>query len=195
MRTRTGLAAALAIGGALLAGGARADVVPGDKITDQNMDKVKDLISPGMEWCIKRGFPMTIVAPRRIEWPRAYKEATEKYSAQVKLAPDGLSVQNFIAGQPFPDLDPKDPQIEIVGRVELVLVVPHDLERDLRILRIQVRERLAGDEVLHAEAVGRELHLAGVLLGGLLVGLRPLDAPRLDDRHREAALDAPLHAG
>src|SRR5437764_1798784 len=113
MRTRTGLAAALAIGGALLAGGARADVVPGDKITDQNMDKVKDLISPGMEWCIKRGFPMTIVAPRRSEWPRAYKEATEKYSAQVKLAPDGLSVQNFIAGQPFPDLDPKDPQIAL----------------------------------------------------------------------------------
>src|SRR5438046_9591605 len=56
---------------------------------------------------------MTIVAPRRIEWPRAYTEATEKYSAQVKLAPDGLSVQNFIAGQPFPDLDPKDPQIAL----------------------------------------------------------------------------------
>src|SRR5437762_13523662 len=111
MRTRTGLAAALAIGGALLAGGARADVVPGDKITDQNMDKVKDLISPGMEWCIKRGFPMTIVAPRRIEWPRAYKEATEKYSAQVKLAPDRLTVQNFIARQPFPHPDPKDPQL------------------------------------------------------------------------------------
>src|SRR5712664_4996973 len=74
----------------------RADVMPGDKITDQNMDKVKDLISPGMEWCIKRGFPMTIVEPKRIEWPKAYKEATEKYAAQVKLAPDGLSVQNFV---------------------------------------------------------------------------------------------------
>src|SRR5437016_3317779 len=113
MRTGAGLAAGLAIGCALLAGGARADVVPGDKITDQNMEKVKDLISPGMEWCIKRGFPMTIVEPKRIEWPKAYKEATEKYSAQVKLAPDGLSVQNFIAGQPFPDLDPKDPQIAL----------------------------------------------------------------------------------
>jgi len=30
-----------------------ADVVPGDKINDQNMDKLKDLISPGMEWVIK----------------------------------------------------------------------------------------------------------------------------------------------
>src|SRR5439155_467334 len=51
--------------------------------------------------------------PRRIEWPKTYKEATEKYSGQVKLAPDGLSVQNFVAGQPFPDLDPKDPQIAL----------------------------------------------------------------------------------
>ena len=98
MTKRAGLTAAVVLTLSLLAPAVRADVMPGDKITDQNMDKVKDLISPGMEWCIKRGFPMTIVAPRRIEWPRAYKEATEKYSAQVKLAPDGLSVQNFIAG-------------------------------------------------------------------------------------------------
>src|SRR5438093_8565749 len=111
MRSRTGLAAALAIGGALLAGGARADVVPGDKITDANMDKVKDLISPGMEWCIKRGFPMTISETRKIEWPRAYKEATEKYASQVKLTPDGLNVVNYVAGLPFPNVDAKDPQI------------------------------------------------------------------------------------
>ena len=25
-------------------------------ITDANIDKVKDLISPGLEWCIKHGF-------------------------------------------------------------------------------------------------------------------------------------------
>src|SRR6184192_830777 len=39
---------------------ARADVVPGDKINEQNMDKLKDLISPGMEWVIKHGWPITI---------------------------------------------------------------------------------------------------------------------------------------
>ena len=113
MTKRAGLAAAVALTFSILGPGVRADVMPGDKITDQNMDKVKDLISPGMEWCIKRGFPMTIVEPKRIEWPKAYKEATEKYSSQVKLAPDGLSVQNFVAGQPFPTLDPKDPQIAL----------------------------------------------------------------------------------
>ena len=104
-----------AIGVAVLLLGAavHADVVPGDKITDQNLDKVKSLVSPGMEWCIQHGFPLTIVAPRRIEWPTAYREATEKYSGQVKLAEDGLSVKNFVAGQPFPNVDAKDPQIAL----------------------------------------------------------------------------------
>jgi len=92
-------------------GVARADVSPGDKITDQNVDKVKDLVSPGMEWCIKRGWPITIGETKRIEWPKAYKEATEKYASQAKLTPDGLDVKNYVAGMPFPQIDPKDPQV------------------------------------------------------------------------------------
>jgi len=90
---------------------AHADVSPGDKITDQNIDKVKDLISPGLEWCIRHGFPLTIGETKRIEWPTAYKEATEKYSGQVKLSPDGLQLLNYVAGQPFPKIDPQDPQV------------------------------------------------------------------------------------
>jgi len=93
------------------AGIARADVSPGDKITDANMDKVKDLVSPGMQWCIKRGWPITISETKRIEWPKAYKEATEKYASQAKLTPDGLDVKNYVAGMPFPQIDPKDPQV------------------------------------------------------------------------------------
>ena len=37
-----------------------ADVAPGDKIDATNVAKAKDLISPGLEWCIKHGFPITI---------------------------------------------------------------------------------------------------------------------------------------
>jgi hypothetical protein len=103
------LAAATAL---TVAGGpVRADVSVGDKITDQNVDKVKDLVSPGMEWCIKRGWPITISETKRIEWPKAYKEATEKYASQAKLTPDGLDVKNYVAGMPFPQIDPKDPQV------------------------------------------------------------------------------------
>ena len=94
-------------------GSARADVAPGDKIGPQDVDKIKDLISPGLEWCIRRGFPITITESKRIEWPKAYKEATEKYAGQVKLSPDGLNVLNYVAGLPFPNIDPKDPQIAL----------------------------------------------------------------------------------
>src|SRR6266849_8004273 len=104
------LVALLVVSFAVLAPPLRADVVPGDRITDQNIDKVKDLISPGLEWCIKHGFPLTIGETKRVEWPRAYKEATEKYAAQVKLTADGRAMQNYIAGQPFPNPDGKDPQ-------------------------------------------------------------------------------------
>ncbi len=107
------LTVALVFLGVIGAAPIRADVAAGDRITDQNIDKVKDLISPGMEWCIKHGWPLTIVEPKRIEWPAAYKAATEKYSGQVKLSPDGLSLQGYVAGLPFPNIDPKDPQVAL----------------------------------------------------------------------------------
>lgn len=104
-----GLAIALA-GTLAVAAAARADVAVGDRITAANVEKLQGLISPGMEWVIKRGFPITIGETKRIEWPRAYKEATEKYASQVKLSPDGHDVKNYVAGLPFPNLDPNDPQ-------------------------------------------------------------------------------------
>ena len=113
MKWTPGFVAALLAALVAAAPAARADVAPGDRITAENIDKVKDLISPGLEWCIRRGWPITIGETKRIEWLRAYKEATEKYSAQVKLDADGLTLRNYVAGQPFPNLDPTDPQVAI----------------------------------------------------------------------------------
>ena len=111
-------------------GRVRADVQPGDKIGPDNVDKVKDLISPGLEWCVRRGMPMTIVAPKKIEWPAPYKEATEKYAAQVKLAEDGLRIENYIAGQPFPNIDPNDPMVafKIMWNFEHKPAITDDLD-------------------------------------------------------------------
>jgi hypothetical protein len=100
-----------ALGFLLVAFPAHADVQPGDRITAENVEKVKDLVSPGLEWCIKRGFPITIVEPKKIEWPQAYREATEKYASQVRLSADGLDMHEYVAGLPFPNIDPKDPQV------------------------------------------------------------------------------------
>ena len=79
---------------------ARADVVPGDVITKANAEKVKDLTSPGLYWCVQHGLPMRIIEHRDIKWPPAYREATEKYSTQVKLAKDGLHLEGYVAGAP-----------------------------------------------------------------------------------------------
>ncbi len=73
--TRSSLAvAALAL---LAAAPVAADVAPGDVITKANADKVKDLVSPGMMWCIQHGWPLKIVETKAVTWKTAYKEATE----------------------------------------------------------------------------------------------------------------------
>jgi len=92
---------------------ARADVVAGDRITPANAEKVKDLVSPGMYWCVERGFPMEIVDPKPIKLRSAFLAATEKYSAQVGLAEDGLTLKNFVAGRPFPNVTADDPQAAV----------------------------------------------------------------------------------
>lgn len=43
-----------------------------------------------------------VVVPEKVAWPKAYKEATDKYSGQVKLSADGRELYNYVAGAPFP---------------------------------------------------------------------------------------------
>jgi hypothetical protein len=88
-----------------------ADVQPGDVIDASKAEKVKELVSPGLYWCVQHGLPMTIIAPKPLVWPPAYKDATEKYAPQVKLAADGLHLEGYVAGAPFPHVDLHDPQV------------------------------------------------------------------------------------
>src|SRR6266481_10080374 len=89
---------------------ASAEVKPGDVITKENAAKVVDLVSPGNYILVQQGMQMKIVPTDQLGWPPPFKSATEKYSPQVQLAPDGTLV-HYTAGQPFPLLDPNDPQI------------------------------------------------------------------------------------
>ena len=99
---------AVALTVAVLVAPCRADVQPGDLITKANADKVKDLVSPGMFWCVQFGWPMRIVETKPITLRKAFLEATEKYSGQVKLGADGLSLEGYVAGRPFPKIDAND---------------------------------------------------------------------------------------
>ena len=105
--TRAALAIALTF---TFAGRAAADAQPGDVITKDNADQVAALMSPGNLVLVKQGMQMKIVSPGRIEWPPGYRSATEKYSSQVSITPQGY-LKNYVAGQPFPLLDANDPQL------------------------------------------------------------------------------------
>jgi len=97
----------------LIAASAAAQVNPGDTINKASADKIKDLVSPGMYWCVQHGWPMKIVETKPVTLRKAFTEATEKYSGQVKLAPDGIQIQNFVAGRPFPTITNDDPHVAV----------------------------------------------------------------------------------
>jgi len=88
-------------------------VQPGDVVNAGNVEKYAHVLSPGLEWAVRYGLRMKVIAPRHVEMPKAYRDATEKYAGQAKLSADGLRVANWTAGQPFPNLDPNDPQIAL----------------------------------------------------------------------------------
>lgn len=91
------------------AGLATADVKPGDVITKDNMAQAGDLLIPAMQWFVKQGMKITVIPYKKVELPKLYKEATEKYAGQVKLSADGKEIFNYVAGLPFPNIDPNDP--------------------------------------------------------------------------------------
>ncbi|HUY28984.1 MAG TPA: DUF1329 domain-containing protein [Candidatus Binataceae bacterium] len=88
---------------------ARAQVKPGDFITPDNAFKVKDLLPPGDYMRVLHGMSIKVEPTELIEWPPPYKEATEKYSSQVRLSNDHRSLVGYVAGQPFPMIDANDP--------------------------------------------------------------------------------------
>ena len=90
---------------------AYAQVKAGDVITAGNASKVKDLVSPGVYYKVQNGMVMKIVPTGRIDWPPPYKDATEKYSGQVRLSQDHRTVIGYVAGQPFPSVDANDPYV------------------------------------------------------------------------------------
>jgi uncharacterized protein DUF1329 len=110
MHSSRSLSLSLVVSLTLCASSAAAAVKPGDVITAQNLDAAGDMISPGVKWCVRHGMAIHVVAPEEIPLPKPYLEATEKYSQQVQLTDNGLKLQNYVAGFPFPRIDVNDPQ-------------------------------------------------------------------------------------
>ena len=90
--------------------GARA-AAPGDVITAANADSIADQVSPGVLWCIHHGMNLTIGPYKRILVPKAYTAATEQHASQVRLSDNGLRLEGYVAGLPFPSIDLNDPNL------------------------------------------------------------------------------------
>lgn len=85
-----------------------ADVRPGATVTLANREAADALLTPATRWMVEQGMPMQVITTQQVEWPQAYKEATERYAGQVEIAPDGRAISNYVAGAPFPVIDMND---------------------------------------------------------------------------------------
>jgi hypothetical protein len=117
----SGAALARSIGGAvalaavlvmLCPAHARAHLNVGEMIAPAEAGAVADFVSPGNLAMVKQGMTMKIVPTGSLEWPAPYRAATEKYSPQVRLSPNG-ELTSYVAGLPFPMLDANDPQVAL----------------------------------------------------------------------------------
>jgi hypothetical protein len=100
------------IAAAILAATTRAfagDVEPGQIITRDTADSIKDLVCPGVLWAVHNGMDLKIVPYEKIPIPSDYQRATERYSGQVTLD-DRNVIQNWVAGKPFPAISNDDPK-------------------------------------------------------------------------------------
>jgi Protein of unknown function (DUF1329) len=105
--------------------------VPGTVIDGLNVDQYADYFGLGMVWAIRRGMKIHVGEYRKIEHPPAFREATEKYSGQVALSPDGTHLLNHVAGLPFTAIDANDPAVATKLMYDFSAAIVHD-DSDIR---------------------------------------------------------------
>ena len=82
----------------------------GTVVNKDNAEKYAEVLNPTQQYMLEHGATMPVTEYRKFEWQPLYKEATEKFSSQVRLSPDGRDIVNYIAGAPFPIIDENDLQ-------------------------------------------------------------------------------------
>ena len=92
-----------------LANAGDVDLKPGDTVGPENWEKAKGMVGENLLNRIKQGYSFKIKEPKNFKLPKEYLEATERYSAQVRLSNNG-ELLNYVAGLPFPNFDHTDLQ-------------------------------------------------------------------------------------
>ena len=90
--------------------GADSDLKPGDMIGPHNWQRVHGMVGENLLHRIKEGYSFKIKEGHSIGPPKEYVLATKRYSDKVRLSANG-ELLNYVAGQPFADVNLKDPLV------------------------------------------------------------------------------------
>ena len=107
---RTLFALALLLSRPLGIEAAEADLKPGETIGPHNWQRIQGMVGENFLSRVKAGHAIQIKERTVFRHLKEYIEATERYSGKVSLGSNGELV-NYVAGQPFPRIDPGDPQV------------------------------------------------------------------------------------
>ena len=88
-------------------------ITPGMTITKENVQVAKKVLPPEIVRVIQAGdFEITVQATTDFPILQEYRQASIEHAGQVQVDADG-ELQNYTMGQPFPLIDPADPQAGI----------------------------------------------------------------------------------
>lgn len=108
----------------------RGQIQSGSVIGAKDAARVQNLVSPGVYWAVQHDMRMKIIPTTALQWPPPYKDATERYSAQVRLSDDRRTVVGYVAGLPFTNIDVNDPDagIKLMWDVQFAPLFSDDLD-------------------------------------------------------------------
>lgn len=120
-----------------------ASIPAGTVIDAKNVSSFSDLGGPGLRWIVERGARLEVGAYRKVSNPPPFLEATQKYSSSAKLSDDGRGLVDYVAGLPFPQVDPSDPHVGIKLVLNFEAAAARD---DLLIRKTECHARTFGAE-------------------------------------------------
>ncbi len=85
----------------------------GTIVSAKNLEQWKHLLGPSIQWAVGRGATLDVVDTQPAPMEPRRQQATERYSSQVRLAADKRSMENYVAGIPFPSVTTDDPDVAV----------------------------------------------------------------------------------
>lgn len=108
------LTATVVLVACVAAGDAHAEASPtpvaaGSTVERANVEQWRQLLGPSIEWSVRRGGRLGVVAAQAIPEEPVRAAATRLYAPGVRLSADGREMLDYVAGIPFPDVKADDP--------------------------------------------------------------------------------------